>query len=183
MTEPIARIEAALTHLGEEHEPPLGWEARVLAATARPRHKPWWWFALPIVALAAIALIVVVPRAGSQDFQLVVEIEKSRTIVRGTSAHVGDVVHATVTGGKHERAIWVYRNDHLLMTCPGDPQCRSSGDMMISDVTLNAMGTYKIVALTASSALPAPSGNSDVDLARARDTAGVNVTEKLVIVR
>ena len=33
-TAPIARIERAITHLGEEHVPSLGWEERVLVAAA-----------------------------------------------------------------------------------------------------------------------------------------------------
>lgn len=35
-------IEHALRALGANHEPPLGWEARVLEATATCRPAPWW---------------------------------------------------------------------------------------------------------------------------------------------
>ena len=51
--EPISRIEAALARLGAEHEPPVGWEARVLAATAPPPRRAWWWLAIAMKALKA----------------------------------------------------------------------------------------------------------------------------------
>lgn len=34
------RIASSLARLGEEHEPPAGWQARVLAASAQ--REPWW---------------------------------------------------------------------------------------------------------------------------------------------
>jgi len=38
--DPIARLEHALEQLGAEHQPPPGWEARVLAAVEpRPRRR------------------------------------------------------------------------------------------------------------------------------------------------
>jgi len=179
MTEPIARIEAALTRLGAEHEPPVGWQARVLAATAPRRQRRWWWFAVPGLALAALAVVAGIPR--DRPLTLAYEIEKKTAVVRGAPANLGDVVHATVTGGQHDRAVWVYRNDQLLVACPGAPQCRSDGAATIADITLTAMGTYTIVALTSSSPLPAPTGSLDADLGKAQGDGATTERRQLTV--
>jgi len=179
MMEPIARIEEALTRLGAEHKPPVGWEARVLAAAAaKPKSKPWWWFAFPVVALAVSAIVLFVERSPSeQPLQLALNVEKGQVAVRGASAHVGDIVHATATGGGHHRVVWVYRDDHLVMACPGGPQCRRDGEAMVADVVLDATGEYKIIALTSSAPVPAPAGTLDTDVSKAME-AGASETRK-----
>lgn len=179
MTEPIDRIEAALTRLGAEHEPPVGWQARVLAATAPRKRKPWWWFAVPVAALAVVAPIVVLSQPKHQNLQLAVTVEKPSAVARGASANVGDIVHAIATGGRHHRAVWVYRNEHLLVACPGAAQCRSSGEVTMVDVGLTVMGSYTIVALTSNSPVPPPTGAFDLDLANAQK-AGAIVTSELL---
>jgi len=183
MTEPIARIEAALKRLGEEHEPPVGWEARVLAATATPKAKPWWWFAFPVVALAVIAIVVFAWHSTlDQPLQLSVDREKGAVAVRGDSAHVGDIVHAKATGGSRYRAVWVYREDHLVVACPGAPQCRRDGKATIADLVLDTIGEYTIVALTSSSPVPAPAGQLDADLGKTAEM-GVHQEHKTLKVR
>lgn len=183
MTEPIARIEAALTRLGAEHEPPVGWQARVLAATAARKQRPWWWFAIPAAALAVIAIYVVVrPPAQGQALEIALNVEKHGAVVRGTAAHVGDIVHATVTGGGRYRAVWVYHRGALLLACPGATQCRSSGDAMIADVDLTLIGDYTIVALASSSPVPPPMGTLDSDVANAERT-GATTKQELQPVR
>ena len=180
--EPIARIEAALARLGAEHKPPVGWEARVLAAATKPKPKPWWWFAFPVVALAVTAIVVCFPRSSTDQLpQLALDIEKGGVVVRGTSAHVGDIVHATATGGGH-RVVWVYRDDRLVVACPGAPQCRRNGEATIADVVLDSTGEYTIVALTSQSPVPAPTGAFDKDVSNAI-TAGAHETRKQLIVR
>jgi len=182
MTEPIARIEAALTRLGAEHEPPVGWQARVLAATATPKPRPWWWFAMPAVALAVIAIYVVVrPRAKDQPLEVALAFEKHGAVVRGQAAHVGDLMHATATGGGHYRAVWVYHGDHLLLACPGATQCRSSGDATIADVELRLIGDYTIVAVASNSPVPPPMGTLDTDLANAQQTGAKTKPESLTV--
>lgn len=182
MTEPIARIEAALTRLGAEHEPPVGWQARVLAATAARKQRPWWWFAMPAVALAVIAIYVVVrPPAKDQELALALPLEQHGAVVRGTAAHVGDIMHATATGGGHYRAVWVYRGNHLLIACPGAAQCRSAGDATIADVELRLIGDYTIVAVASSSPVPPPMGTLDNDLANAQKAGAKTKPESLPV--
>ncbi len=49
-----ARIEAQLARLGAELSPPVGWQARVLAA-AGARPPPGWWLGAHPAAAAAPA--------------------------------------------------------------------------------------------------------------------------------
>lgn len=181
MTEPIERIEAALRGLGAEHEPPVGWEARVLAATAPRKPLRWWWFAAPAAALAVV-VIVILQGPGEPGLQIALTYTPGSVAVRGdASMHVGDIVHATATGGGPHYAVWIYRNDALVLTCPGARQCRISRDAITADATLT-MGKYTIVALSSDSPLPPPAGRYDADLARARE-AGAEAVEKHVVVR
>jgi hypothetical protein len=165
--EPIERLEAELARVGAEHEPPLGWQARVLAATAaRPRRR-WWWLAAPMFAVAAIVVVFLVHRPRPDELALQVEIENGGPAVRGTSAHVGDRVHARVTGGSH-RAVWIYRDDHeLVVACPGAASCTISDAASIADFAIKAPGNYVIVALTSDAAIPMPGGSLDEDVAAA----------------
>jgi hypothetical protein len=175
MTEPTTRIEAALSHLGREHEPPAGWEARVLAATAVPRRKPWWLFATSALAFAGAAAILVVPQLQSRVVAFTVEApwDKGAPTVRGASPNIGDLVHATVRGGTGYRAVWVYHDDQLVAACPGDPGCRVEVDRTIADVRLRAIGVYRIVALSSIVPVAPPRGSYDADVATARDAGAV----------
>jgi len=184
--EPIARIEAALSRLGEEHEPPLGWEARVLAATAPPRKRAWWWFAAPATLAAAAAVaVVLIPPAKPSALQLAMEVEKGSAVVRmsGPDPQLGDTVHATATGGGDHRAVWVYHNEtELVLRCPGTGHCRTSDGNVTADIALVAIGTYQIVALSASKALPVPIGKFDDDVAGAV-REGVTVSRQELTIR
>jgi len=185
MTEPIARIEAALARLGAEHEPPAGWEARVLAAvsTPAPRPKPqlWWLlFAAPAVAAVVIALVIIPGPPKPGPLQLALAVDKSATVVRGGEYHVGDVVHATATEGGPHRAVWVYHDDALMLACPGAPQCRSTKDGLTAEVTLKLLGEYKVVAVASGSSIPAPAGTFDLDVAGLHDL-GVSKIETFAV--
>ena len=176
MTEPTTRIEAALSHLGREHEPPAGWEARVLAATAAPRRKPWWLFATSALAFAGAAAILVVPHFQSPEvvaFTVEAPRDPGDKVVRGVSPNVGDLVHATARGGTGYRAVWVYHDDQLVAACPGDPGCRVEVDRTIADVRLRAIGVYRIVALSSIVPVAPPRGSYDADVATARDAGAV----------
>jgi len=180
--EPIARIEEALTRLGAEHKPPVGWEARVLAAAAKPKPKPWWWFASPVVALAVTAIVLFFGRSPSeQPLQLALDVEKGAQVVRGSSAHVGDIVHATATGGGRYRVVWVYRNERLVISCPAAPQCRRDGEATVADVVLDTTGVYTIVALTSSSPVPAPAGALDTDVGKALGAGALEKRDHLTV--
>jgi hypothetical protein len=168
-----ARIEAALSQLGAEHEPPPGWENRVLAAVRdEPRHRPWWQFAAPAVVVAAAAVLLVVVVMPPRPRELALDLEFDRQpVTRGDQPderRVGEIVHATASGGGRNRAIWVYRNElALVIACPRDPICRVSGNAVSVDVVLGTVGEYKILALSSDAALPEPRGNYDADAAAA----------------
>jgi hypothetical protein len=184
MTEPTTRIEAALSQLGSQHEPPAGWEARVIAATTLPPKKPWWLFATSALALVGAAVVVFSlprPNRAAVAFALDAPWDKGDKVVRGDSPQVGDVVHATAIGGGGYRAVWVYRNDELVAACPGGPACRFDPDATIADVVL-ASGSYRIVALSSIVPVAPPQGAYDSDVANARD-AGADFRENQLTVR
>lgn len=170
------RIEAALARLGAEHEPPVGWEARVLAAVGAPRRR-WWAYAAPGVALAAAAAVaLVVLRRPPPALALNVDVKHSARY-RGDEASAGDIAHIVVSGGKGPRAIWVYHEEvQLVLRCPGDPKCRVSDASTEVDVTLTSAGTYTVVVLTGGDSLPPLTGTYDADTAAAKD-AGLEVRQ------
>jgi hypothetical protein len=174
------RIEAALARLGVEYEPPLGWQARVLAAT-QPARRPWWGYALPAAAVAAAALCVVQFRQPPGALALDVDIAH-RVAVRGPEALVGDAVRLTVSGGSGERALWVYRDERMVIRCPGDRACAVTDAGIAVALELAEVGSYSIVALAADGALPLPSGSYDDDTAAAR-RAGIAIREDRLVVR
>jgi hypothetical protein len=178
--DPIERIEAALSRLGEEHEPPAGWEARVLAAAAPPRKRPWWLFAAgPALAAAVVILLVVIPRKPPPAFAVAVDVEKGPVAVRGdrgdtrgsereTTAHLGDIVHARASAGAGHRALWIYHEEReLVIACPGAPECKTTDDALTADLPIARIGAYQIVGVSSSAELPSPTGNYDADVAAA----------------
>ncbi len=66
----FARIEQAISELGNDYSPPQGWEARVLAANEPPA-KPWWqrWqiWVLPAVPATAFAFALAFFLHGGPD--------------------------------------------------------------------------------------------------------------------
>ena len=191
-----ARIEAALARLGAEHEPPPGWEARVLAATSARQARPWWMYAAPAVALvaaAAIAIVVVWPRPARTALALQVRVE-SKQIRRGTPADqatgriveavLDDVVHVAVSAGTGARAIRVYRDDGpLVLSCPGDPVCHVSGDGIAVAFTPPAIGDYVILALATSASLPPLPGSYSADIAALNQAGVLDIRQTTVQVR
>jgi hypothetical protein len=186
VTEPIARIEAALERLGAEHEPPAGWEARVLAQIGR---APWWrrlirWrIAIPIAAAAAVVVVIALRATPAQrELGLVLAYQDTGVVVRGGSHHVGEILRATASGGRGHRAVWIYCEGRLLVACPGGQRCRSSDDATIAELTLDTPGRYTIVALTSSAPLSTSGGILDGDVAAAQ-AAGASLTYEDVSVR
>lgn len=172
----IERIEAALARLGAEHEPPVGWESRVMAAVGAAPRRRWWWFAAPAAALAAAALALVVIPRPPPALALSVGVTHS-TRYRGDGASAGDTARITVSGGKGPRAIWVYHEEiHLVMRCPDSPACRVSDASTEVDLPLTSAGTYTVVAVTGAGQLPHLVGSYDVDVAAAKE-AGLEVRE------
>jgi hypothetical protein len=183
MSHSIARMEAALQRLGAEHEPPWGWETRVLAATRQRSRRCNWWLAIPAAALIALASISwPSPKPPDDNLALHVLWEPVGPIVRGNSAHVGDRAHITATSADRYRAIWVYRNEHeLVVACPAGLSCRRSGNTTTVDVTLLAVGSYTFVAVTSASPLPEPRGTYDSDRAAAEKARAAIVIQPLEV--
>lgn len=174
MTEPIARIEAALARLGAEHEPPVGWEARVLAATAAPAPRRWWWW-LGAPLVVAIALLVwLVPRGPNNGpvklAYAIIDEEPGHGPTRGepggNSARLGQTLRITAPSRGSHREIRVYREDQLEVGCPGDAVCHGADSV---DIKLSRSGRYRILWLTASGPIPPPVGSFDADLAAVRN--------------
>jgi hypothetical protein len=184
MTEEIARIEAALRRLGEDATPPDGWERRVLARVAERRPRRGWW-TVPALALAS-AVMLAAPPARPHELELAVAREAHGPTMRGSdtrgdSAHVGDHLIATATGGAGTPAIWIYRNEHeLVARCPGGPSCAARG--LAANLELTSLGLYTIVALSSPTPLPEPHGSYDADLAAA-GAAGATIRTREFDVR
>lgn len=176
-----ARIAAALARLGADHEPPVGWEARVLAAVAAPGRR--WWFAAPIagIAAAAFALWALWP-GGALALEVALDggpRVRSGPTGDGSAGHVGQIVRATASGGGRYRAVRIYLRGQLIAACPAAPAC-SGPDR--ADLALTAVGRYLILALAADAPLPAPAGAFDVDVSTAQ-AAGVRWTWSELAVR
>lgn len=181
-SERLRRVEHALRRLGEEHAPPAGWEARVLAATEReapPRARRWWWMIVPLAALALIVAVWLARRAPHAALPLAITVEYTQAPTRylADGANVGDVAHVVARGGD---ALWIYRNDGLILACPGQPPCRAHDGAPAADVTLSSIGTYRWVAV--SGEVPAPTGVLDRDLA-VLQRAGATTRVEIVVVR
>jgi hypothetical protein len=169
------RIEAALGRLGAEHEPPPGWEARVLAAVARPARSWTWWlrrFSAPVLALAlALALFWWWPRAFALELTLadgttVRGARVERSVGRGTEpcpdleAHANQTLQARMTGKGAYHALWIYREERLQRRCPGDLGCEPEGTAFVFDLT----GIYQVVAVSSPVAIASPRGSFDSDI-------------------
>ena len=175
--EPIRRIEAALTRLGAEHDPPPGWEARVLAAVATRQRRPWWMYAAPgfaLAAAAAVAIVILLPRAPPPQLALDVT-TRPGAVVRGSPDErvIGDTVQIAATGARRHLAVRVYRDEvHLVISCPESLACRISRDAAEVDLKIAEVGSYTVVAATSNDPLPVLTGKLDADSA-ALTRAGV----------
>jgi hypothetical protein len=180
MTDPIVRIEAALSRLGAEHEPPMGWEARVLAATVDRKPRRWlrWWLVPIPLAVLAVGLVVVGSRPTLSRPELAVAFTRA-SAYRGPSMIVGDVMTVAVRRGGPHRAIWIYRDDRLVLACPRDPGCKGSGDELVAELPVRSVGAYMIVALASSAAIDAPAGSYDEDVAGAEKTGAMIARDRV----
>jgi hypothetical protein len=173
----IARLEGALADAGREHEPPPHWEARVLTAIDEaPRAAPgrWWMLLFPAIAAAAAIIIYVSwPRTPAPpQLAIALTVERGGPIMRGNSAHVGDTIHVTATGGAGaHRAVWIYRDDReLVAVCAGDAPCA---------FPITARGEYAIVLVVTDAPLPTPHGPFDADVAAAAQAGLHPLVERL----
>jgi hypothetical protein len=169
MSDPSTRLERAIEQLGAEHEPPPGWEAKVLAAVA-PRPRRWfasrWWFAVPAVAAIAVAVVLVPWRPDPAALAVSAERVPSTETTRGGAGEI----RAAVRGGTGTRALWVYRDrQELVAACPGHSACRTVDGAIRLELAIDRGGHYQVLALSAPGPLPAPSGSYEIDLAAAID--------------
>jgi hypothetical protein len=166
---PIERLEAELARLGGEHEPKPGWQARVLAATAKakPARHPWWQFAIPALVVAVAVVAIVIKTRGPDELALAIDIDGGSAVVRGHTAKPDDLVTATATGGNH-RAVWIFRGEELVMACPGAAKgCTETSTSITARTTLQTPGNYIVVALESDAPLAVPTGKYDGEIARA----------------
>jgi len=174
MSDPDARLEAALARLGAEHEPPAGWQARVLAATEARRRRPWWWFVVPVVALAAgglvLSLTISPPRPApprSSPLQVAAVPVQRDAVVRATGLALHDVVEVRATGGSGYRALWIYRDEVLVLMCPGAATCHADRDATTVSLRVTSFGVYTFVAVSGPVPVFPSTGAYDADVARA----------------
>jgi hypothetical protein len=171
MIDPGTRLERAIEQLGADHQPPPGWQARVLAAI-EARSRWWarrWWLAVPAVAaLAAVVIALLVargPRSG--PLTLTAALVPGPRVMRGDSGRI----RAIAGGGDRHRAIWLYRDRReLVAVCPGHVGCSTlggGGGPLQLELTVERIGSYQVVAVSSASALPAPTGAYEVDCAAA----------------
>jgi hypothetical protein len=121
----------------------------------------------PVLGAAAVGVFTLstdhaAPRAV--PLQVVLSVDPAGPVMRGTSAHPGDVLRVSARGARH-RAIWVYKDEReLVASCPGMVVCQTTADALDLKLVLPARGAYAVVTLGAASSLPAPSGSLDADL-------------------
>ncbi|HEY6173573.1 MAG TPA: hypothetical protein VIX73_03980 [Kofleriaceae bacterium] len=185
MNDPSTRLERAIAQLGSEHEPPPGWQARVLAAiesSKPPQSSPlaWlrrWWAAIAAPVLAAAAVVLWFSLDRPRPLRLAVALESDpKLVVRGgSSSGTGDVVavplHSRVVltahGGKRHRALWVYRGEReLVATCPGSTACEP-GDEPRFVYRVETLEPFQVIVLSSEGTLPVPTGTYDSDAAAA----------------
>jgi hypothetical protein len=184
VTEPLSRIEAALERLGAEHEPAAGWDVKVLAQIEQVswwRRLLRWKIAMPIAAAAVAAIVITVALPRERALALAIAYRDSGEAHRGSARRVGEIMRAAATGGAGHRAVWVYREDRLVVACPGGDGCKSSDDETIVVHTLT-VGRYTIVALTSRAPVSPSSRILDRDVAAA-ERAGATFKVDHVTVR
>lgn len=188
MTEPSERLERAIAQLGAEHEPPAGWEAKVLAAIESsrppaPARRAWlhrWWPAIPAFAAAAAALVLWLRVGRAEPLTLAMAVTSGSEPTRGAATHdevtrvtvaLGDRVTLTVEGGGRHRALRVYRDagGRLEIDCPRDPGCQSDDGALRVVFEARLLGAYQVLALTSDQPLPASTRIYDTDSSAATD--------------
>ncbi|HZJ65428.1 MAG TPA: hypothetical protein VFD36_18085, partial [Kofleriaceae bacterium] len=163
----------------------------VAVDSAAERRRRWLSIAaVDTLGMAAAGACIILGLAtpdlrpsASAQLELAVNVEPVGPRVRGvSSAHVGDIVHASAEGGSGPRAIWVYHDERLVLACPGAPECRLTESATTVDVVLRASGRYTIVGVTSAGALPVPHGSYDNDTGGAQQ-AGAMTQIRLLEVR
>lgn len=164
----IKRIEDALTKLGAEHEPPRGWEDRVLChVVPPPKRVPVW----PSICVAvALAMVAVYGITKPQPVRIDISVQHGPTVWRGQSIHTGDRVRVTASGGSHGMPrIWAFMDERLIGSCPGNPECYVSSDGVSMSFVVSAIGVYDFMAVSSDRAM---------DPAQDFDSSGADVASE-----
>lgn len=162
------RLREEIATLGEGHEPPAGWQARIWERIERrrERRRRWWrpMWVVPVAA-AALALFVLVRAPDLGPASLKVEVERGAVVRRGDEAQPGDrlVLHST-TGGARYAELRVYRNDaELVLRCSTEPPCFRRGDELRASVVCDGIGRYQSLLLLSRKPLPAIASDLETD--------------------
>lgn len=175
-------IISLLGQVGEDREPPAGWEdairARIVAAEKLRgkgrRRLRLAAIGFGIAAAAAIALWAARPRPRENALALQVTVVRGAEPVRGATPHPGDrlVVHVALgprAPGRME--LRVYRGEaELVARCSSEPPCRLGADSLDAEIVLPSPGSFR--ALLLSGAAPPPPAGLDRDASQMADAGG-----------
>ena len=147
------------------------------------RRFAWWQVLFPVLAAAGLAIWLARPLApgsgtdGSAGRRGVTlwGVDAAQG-VRGERPKRGDALNLRVAAGQVTHlGLRVYRDDRtLVFACGHEGDCPRTGDEVVTRVTMDAPGEYRTLVVGGPSAVPAPAGSLDADLARARE-AGLQV--------
>ncbi len=158
------RLRQRLAAVGEEDQPPVGWQAgvweRIEQRQGRRRWRPWWGL-VPAVLGASLAaslaavLLVRTPEPAAPVF-LSAQIEAGPSVQRGEEAKPGDSLRLKAsTGGALHAELRVYRNDaELVLRCSTESPCSRKEDDLQATVVLDGIGRYQPLLLFSKSPLP-----------------------------
>jgi len=164
-------LRTGIAGLGEEEEPPAGWQARVWERIEqrRERRRSWrqWWWVVPAGAAATLAAFLLLRPPGPRPAFLKAEVEAGTAVQRGAEAKPGDRLRLTAaTGGARYAEMRVYRNDReLVLRCSAERPCT---------LLLDAIGRYQPLLLLSGKPLPATATGLEADT-RAALAAGADV--------
>ncbi|HWM94571.1 MAG TPA: hypothetical protein VN493_27705 [Thermoanaerobaculia bacterium] len=184
------RLREELHSLGEEDEPPAGWQARVWEKVDRRQGRRWapWWrrWILPIgvAGAAALAALFLVRTPATAPPGLRIGIEAGETVRRGTEAQPGDLLQLTATTGDAPHTeLRVYRNDtELVLRCSTEPPCTRRGEELSASVVLDGVGRYQPLLLLSEDPLPDVASDLDTDTnAVLTSGAGVELGPRVVV--
>ena len=173
-------LVSLLGHVGEDREPPAGWEeatrARIVAAGRQRRLRAGAWV-VGVAAAAAIAVFALRPRPHEIALALTVSVSRGTEPMRGTTPRPGDhlVIHAELGGRDPDQVeLRVYRGERELVSrCSSAPPCVSAPGRLDADVVLPWPGRFRAVLL-AGAAAPPPAG-LDEDASRVIGAGGAAI--------
>jgi hypothetical protein len=176
------RLRAGLAGLGEEDEPPAGWQARVWERIEQRRERrrswrSWWlWWVVPAGVAASLAAFLLLRSPGPRPASLRAEVRAGATVLRGAEVKPGDLLRLTAaTGGARHAELRVYRNDsELVLRCSAERPCSRRGEELRATLLLDAIGRYQPLLLLSRKSLPTTASGLETDT-RAALAAGADV--------